>query len=155
MAEAMTKATNWPLTVGACVIGVAIKAAAMSMSGVLVHEVAKAVLGAKTQTADEAIDEGIRTAERQLAAKLPKQVDAMTTLVGMRYVPHVVTYTYLLNVEAGDLNEAALASRIQNNTCHDGKMKEMIHRGWAFEHVYNDAAEPYRRVAHYTVNRCP
>jgi glucose/arabinose dehydrogenase len=91
-----------------------------------------------------------REAARQVNPQLPKRVDDLTTLTSITPEDATVVYNYTVDIDAGQINPAALRQLEQAtraNVCRQMNMVQTMAMGGSYAYVWNDrAGRPIHRM---------
>jgi len=104
------------------------------------------------------LNDGFMAAAEELEAKLPMQLDELTTLVAVEYSADNFTYKYQLGLSSDELNQQKainkLAGSVLKTVCAKEGMVETMKMGGHFTYSYSASDGAHYSSFDVTLNDC-
>jgi uncharacterized protein (UPF0179 family) len=103
------------------------------------------------------LEEGVGRAVNQIRASLPRQIDALVSVVGVKNEGTRIVYENKIAMDGAKINnakKAKMTEQIIANTCNSPGPRKLLELGVAFRYLYIDMKEKSVMIADVTKQNC-
>lgn len=103
------------------------------------------------------LEEGVGRAVNQIRASLPRQIDALVSVVGVKNEGTRIIYENKIAMDGAKINnakKAKMTEQITANTCNTPGPRKLLELGVAFRYLYIDMKEKPVMIADVTKQNC-
>jgi hypothetical protein len=103
------------------------------------------------------LEEGVGRAVNQIRASLPRQIDALVSVVGVKNEGTRIIYENKIAMDGAKINntkKAKMTEQIIANTCNSPGPRKLLELGVAFRYLYIDMKEKPVMIADVTKQNC-
>jgi hypothetical protein len=96
----------------------------------------------------------LQALEDDAKKKLPQKIDAVTTLVDVKYEPKISSYWYTISESPEQIDINQLKANIQHSACANSGLRHTI-RDEGFSYVYHYKTSSGVALLDFAVSSCP